>query len=82
MTRSFSYPKATLSPTPSSVATIYNHPTDVTSDATLTIAEKRAILVSWMSDARAVGDAPSVRRLDSGAVVPLDEIRQALGFAR
>ena len=78
MTRSFSYSQATPSPTPSSVATIYTHATDVTSDATLTIAEKRAILASWISDARAVEDAPLLRRLDSGVVVPLDEIRQAL----
>jgi hypothetical protein len=78
MTRSFSYSQATPSPTPSSVATIYTHATDVTSDATLTLAEKRAILGSWISDARAVEDAPLLRRLDSGAVVPLDEIRQAL----
>ena len=58
MTRSFSYSQATPSPTPSSVATIYIHPTDVTNDTTLTIAEKRAILASWISDARAVEDAP------------------------
>ena len=76
MTRSFSYSKAAPSPTPSSVATIYNHPMDVTNNSTLTIAEKKAILASWISDARAV--APSLRRLDRGAVVPVDEIRQAL----
>jgi hypothetical protein len=73
-----SYSQATPSPTPSSVATIHTHPMDVTSDATLTIAENRAILASWISDARAVKDVPPLRRLDSGAVVPLDEIRQAL----
>jgi hypothetical protein len=78
MTPSFSYSQATPSPTPSSVATIYTHPMDVTNDSTLTIAGKRAILASWISDARAVEDAPSFRRLDSGAVVPLDEIRRAL----
>ena len=78
MTRSFSYSEAAPSPTLSPVATIYTHPTDVTNDSTLAIAEKRAILASWISDARALEDAPSLRRLDSGAVVPIDEIRQAL----
>jgi hypothetical protein len=78
MSQSFSNSQATSSPTPSSVTAIYTHPTDVTSDSTLTIAEKRAILASWISDARAVEDAPSLRRLDSGAVVSIDEIRQAL----
>jgi hypothetical protein len=78
MTQSFRYSQPTPSPTPSPVATIYTHPMDVTSDTTLTIAEKRAILASWISDARAVEDAPSLRRLDSGAVASIDEIRQAL----
>jgi hypothetical protein len=71
MTQSSSYSQATPSPTPSSVASIYTHPSDVTNDATLTIAEKKAILASWISDARAVEDAHSLRRLDSGAVVLL-----------
>jgi hypothetical protein len=78
MTQSSGYSQATPSPTPSSVASIYTHPSDVTNDATLTIAEKKAILASWISDARAVEDAHSLRRLDSGAVVSLDEIRRAL----
>jgi hypothetical protein len=78
MTQSFSYSKVTRSPTPSPVATIYNHPMDVTRDATLTIEEKRTILAAWISDARAVEDAPSLRRLDSGAIVTTVEIRQAL----
>ena len=39
---------------------------------------KKAILASWISDARAVDNAPSLRRLDSGAVVSLDEISRAL----
>jgi hypothetical protein len=73
MTQSFSNSQATSSPTPSSVAAIYTHPTDVTSDSTLTIAEKRAILASWISHARAVEDAPSLGRPDSGAVVSIDE---------
>jgi hypothetical protein len=57
---------------------IYTHPSDVTSNTKLTPPEKRAILASWISDARAVENAPSLRRLDSGAVVEVDAILQAL----
>jgi hypothetical protein len=59
---------------------IYTHPDDVTSDPKLTRAEKRTVLASWISDARAVENAPSLRRLDSGAVVDVDAILQALGL--
>ena len=59
-------------------AAIYTHPCDVTSDPKLTTAEKKAVLASWISDARAVENAPSLRRLDSGAVVEVDSILQAL----
>ena len=40
--------------------------------------EKKAVLASWISDARAVESAPSLRRLDSGAVVEVDAILRAL----
>ena len=80
MTQSFSSSQFTPLLTPSSVAAIYTHPSDVTSDPTLTIAEKRTVLASWISDARAVENAPSLRRLDSGAVVEVDEILRALGL--
>jgi hypothetical protein len=66
------------SPAPGCGAALYTHPSDVTSDAKLTTAEKRAVLASWISDARAVENAPSLRRLDSGAVVEVDDIRRAL----
>jgi flagella basal body P-ring formation protein FlgA len=59
-------------------AAIYMHPSDVMDDPKLTLAEKRAVLASWISDARAVENAPSLRQLDSGAVVEVDAIRQAL----
>ena len=78
MTLSFSTTQSTRSPAPSHEAKIYTHPRDVASDPKLTITEKRVILASWMSDARAVEDAPSLRQLDSGAIVPLDQIHQAL----
>jgi hypothetical protein len=50
----------------------------VRSDPKLTTAEKRAVLASWISDVRAVEDASSLRWLDSGAVVEVDAILQAL----
>jgi hypothetical protein len=59
-------------------AAIYIHPDDVASDRDLTLAERRALLASWISDARAVENSPSLRRLDSGAVVEVDAILQAL----
>jgi hypothetical protein len=59
-------------------AAIYTHPDDVASDPRLTLAEKRAVLASWISDARAVENSPSLRRLDSGAVVEVDAILRAL----
>jgi hypothetical protein len=59
-------------------AAIYKHPDDVTSDPKLTTAEKRAVLASWISDARAIENVPSLRRLDSGAVVDVDAILQGL----
>jgi hypothetical protein len=63
---------------PANEAAIYTHPTDVTNDPKLTTAEKRVVLPSWISDARAVENAPSLRQLDSGAVVEVDAILQAL----
>ena len=70
--------KQPRSPAPAYGAAIYTHPSDVTNDPNLTTAEKRAILASWISDARAIENAPSLRRLDSGAVVDVDAILQAL----
>jgi hypothetical protein len=61
-------------------AAIYTHPDDVTGDPNLTTGEKRAVLASWVSDARAIENAPSLRRLDSGAIVDVDTILQALAL--
>ena len=58
--------------------TIYTHPDEVLSDPKRTQAEKRELLASWISDARAVENAPTLRQLDSGAVVEVDAILQAL----
>jgi len=51
---------------------------DVLSDETLTKAEKRAILASWVSDQHAVENAPSLRRLDTGAIICVDDVLHAL----
>jgi hypothetical protein len=82
MSQSFNAFRMTLLESPqlprSRGVAVYIHPDDVISDPDLTLAEKRAILASWISDARAVENAPSLRRLDSGAVVEVDAIQQAL----
>lgn len=50
---------------------IVNHPT-------LPVAEKRSLLASWASDARAVANYPSLRRLDNGRLVHIDDVLDAL----
>ncbi len=40
--------------------------------------ERRATLAAWLSDANAVPDAPGLRRIDGGAVVPVDMLLEAL----
>jgi len=59
-------------------AAVYTGPDDVVGDSSLTLADKRAILASWVSDARAVEDAPTLRRLDSGAIVEVTSVLEAL----
>ena len=57
----------------------FRHPRDVTRDATLTTAEKRAILSSWASDACAVESMPALRQMpDSGCIVRFDDVIDAL----
>src|SRR5271166_6518933 len=56
----------------------FNHPNDVLEHPGLTHAERRAILASWASDARAVDSAHWMRRLDNGSMVPLSEVLDAL----
>jgi len=53
-------------------------PNDVLSDPVMTIAEKRALLASWASDARAVPDHPALRQVESGALVTIDAVLDAL----
>lgn len=57
----------------------FDHPRDVVADATLSRAEKRAILASWASDAAAVSSCPSLRAIPGGRrKVSIDEILEAL----
>jgi hypothetical protein len=59
-------------------AAAFNHPDEVLSHSGLTVAEKRAILASWASDAHAVDDMPWLRQLECGARVSLSEVLSAL----
>jgi hypothetical protein len=71
---------ASPAPANSPGAATYAHPDDVVSDPKLTTPQKRAVLASWVSDARAVENTPALRRLDSGAVVEVDAILRALAL--
>jgi hypothetical protein len=53
-------------------------PQEVACDVSLSVAERRALLASWASDWRAVANDPTLRRLDNGEVVPVDEVLRAL----
>nr|WP_295463164.1 hypothetical protein [Mesorhizobium sp.] len=57
----------------------FDHPHDVLRDGTLDLAEKRAILSSWASDACAVESMPALRK-PPGARQPIsfDSIMDAL----
>ena len=41
--------------------TVFEHPKDVVSHPDLTLAEKRAILASWASDASAIASCPALQ---------------------
>ena len=56
----------------------FSHPSEVLDHPELSHAERRAILASWASDARAVEGAHWMRCLDNGAVVTLAEVLHAL----
>jgi hypothetical protein len=59
--------------------TVYAHPRDVVGDPALTLAEKRAILASWASDASAIASCPALRAPEGlKAPVTIDEILEAL----
>ena len=60
---------------------VFNHPRDVVCHRGLTLAEKRAILASWASDAAAVSSCPSLRApANLKKPVAVDEILAALSI--
>lgn len=56
----------------------FSDPEDVLAFRGMTVEEKRAVLAGWASDEHAVENVPSMRQLDSGAIVPLDAVLAAL----
>jgi hypothetical protein len=59
--------------------TVFEHPRNVVSHPTLTLAEKRAILASWASDASAIASCPPLRAPEGlKGPVTIDEILEAL----
>ena len=59
--------------------TVFDHPKDVVAHSYLSIAEKRAILASWASDALAVVSFPALRAPQGRrAPITIDEILEAL----
>jgi hypothetical protein len=59
--------------------TVIEHPRDVVMHPSLTVAEKRAILASWASDASAIASCPALR-VPEGLKMPvsIDAILEAL----
>jgi hypothetical protein len=58
---------------------VFDHPSDVLSHPSLSVAEKRAILASWASDASAIASCPALRApAGLAAPVTIDEILEAL----
>jgi hypothetical protein len=57
---------------------IFQRPDEVLVDPWMSRDEKRALLASWASDARAVPGLPSMRRLEDGSLIEVDEIFYAL----
>jgi hypothetical protein len=59
--------------------TVFAHPREVVSHPKLSLAEKRAILASWASDASAIASCPALRAPEAlKAPVNIDDILEAL----
>src|ERR1700750_1563640 len=59
--------------------TSFDHPKDVLAHPNLSLAEKRAILASWASDAAAITSCPSLRAPEGlKCPISIDEILEAL----
>jgi hypothetical protein len=57
---------------------IFQKPHEILADPGMGLDEKRALLASWASDARAVPSAPSLRQLEDGSRIDVDDILRAL----
>lgn len=59
---------------------VFRHPRDVLRHPGLTVADRRAILATWASDAHAVESCPGLRCLDGSRAepVPVDAVLDAL----
>ena len=60
------------------MSAVFERPDDVLNDPQMSPAEKRALLASWASDAHAIPGVPSLRLLEHGSVIEVDEILHAL----
>jgi hypothetical protein len=59
--------------------TVFEHPKDVVMHRSLTLAQKRAILASWASDASAIASCPALRAPKGlKAPVSIDAVLDAL----
>jgi hypothetical protein len=59
--------------------TVFEHPEDVMTHPSLTLAEKRAILASWASDSSAIASCPALRAPEGlKRPVSIDAILEAL----
>ena len=59
--------------------TAFEHPRDVVCHPTFSLSEKRAILVSWASDASAIASCPLLQAPEGlKAPITIDEILEAL----
>jgi hypothetical protein len=53
-------------------------PRDIVRNPNMAVQEKRSLLASWASDARAVPNHPALRQLDKGGLVTIDDVLAAL----
>jgi hypothetical protein len=53
-------------------------PSEILSNTSLSLEQKRAVLTDWLSDVHAVSDAPRWRQLDNGAFLDAEDLRKAL----
>jgi hypothetical protein len=72
------FPRRALRTALADRAATINDPYDLVDSRDFTLAEKRSLLASWASDARALEAAPALRQLDSGSVVPVSTLLAAL----